>query len=84
MAKTLFFFHGGDGEGTHITIVAENVVDCIRVYDQYTFNHEPRSRFRTHWSKMPYDAERGIPLKKGAYVRKGWDGPYKPAKLKGK
>ncbi len=83
MAKTFFFFHGGDGKGTDITIVAANTADCARVYDQYQFEWESRARFRTHWSKMPYDAEIGIPLERGAYIRKGNSSePYRIAKLK--
>ena len=82
MAKTLFFFHGGDGEGTQITVVAESVSDCIRVYEMYDLRRESKVRFRTHWSKMPYDPTRGIPLQRGAYICKGWAGPYKLAKLK--
>jgi hypothetical protein len=84
MSKPLFFFHGGDGRGTNITIVAESVADCIRVHDMYVLEREMKSRFTTHWSKMPFDAERGIPMERGAYTRKGWSGPYKLAKLKPK
>lgn len=85
MAKALFFFYGGTGDGTDITIVAESVADCIRVYDEYDFKWESRARFRTHWSKMPFDAEKGIPLQRGAYIRKGNSSePYKMAPLKAK
>ena len=68
----LYFFHGMAwvyGAQEHVTIVAKNVADCGRVFMGYNMEGEAKSRFRTHWSKMPFDAERGIPYRRGAYVQ---------------
>ena len=65
------FFHGGPGDGRKITIVATTRADAIRVYDLYDFPHESRNRFRTHWSRMPFKDDRGIPYKRGAYLTDG-------------